>query len=106
MDRKLELAHMWREFNDEWYRLQTNSPYVIKKLNKRLARTDKVKTCGKTIPGSTESWMLFRVRYKKPSTAKQSFIRLTNCKSKYTSENGVITAEIVHKRGIKDGGVV
>ena len=106
MKDNVEMVYMWRELNDEWYRIQTNSPYIIGKLNRRSKKKNKIRLVGKTVKSSSQYWLIFRVQYNKPSTAKQSFIRLTNCKSNYTSENGVITAEIVHKRGIKDGGAV
>jgi len=84
-----ETTYMWREMNDDWYRVQTNSPKVIDKLKRRK----NAKICGKTISGSTVYWIVFRLQYKKPSTAKQSFIRLTGCKNNFTVRNGVFKAE-------------
>ena len=101
MDNELkEVAFMWREFNDEYYRIQTNSEYVIRKLTRRM-KTKKVSICGKTIKGSTEHWVIFRVRYKKPSTAKQSFLRLTGCKDNYTSVNGLLKCEMSTSGSVK-----
>ena len=91
------MAHMWREFNDEWYRIQTNSPSLIDKLKRR----DKVKIVGKTLVGSSAYWLIFRIRYKKPSTAKQSFIRLTGCKMNYTYKNGMFSAEMSTSGSVK-----
>jgi hypothetical protein len=84
---------MWREMNDEWYRIQTNSPTVIDKLKRRKD----VQICGKTTRGSSIYWVVFRLQYKKPSTAKQSFKRLTGCKNNFTVHNGCFQYEIVHK---------
>ena len=90
MDKRVkEVTYMWREMNDEWYRIQTNSPTVINKLKRRKD----VKICGKTTRGSTVYWIVFRLQYKKPSTAKQSFKRLTGCKNNLTVRNGVYRAE-------------
>ena len=106
MDNELkDVAFMWREFNDEYYRIQTNSEYVIRKLRRRM-KTNKVQICGKTIKGSKEHWVIFRVRYRKPSTAKQSFIRLTNCGNDFTDQNGTLRASVVHKMASKNGGEV
>ena len=106
MDNELrDVAFMWREFNDEYYRIQTNSEYVIRKLTRRM-KTNKVQICGKTIKGSKEHWVIFRVRYKKPSTAKQSFIRLTNCGNDFTDQNGTLKAVVVHKLAQNNGGEV
>jgi len=84
-----EITYMWRELNDNWYRIQTNSPTVINKLKRR----QDAKICGKTTRGSTVYWLIFRVQYNKPSTAKQSFKRLNNCKNNFTDRNGLISAE-------------
>jgi len=86
-------TYMWREFNDEWYRIQTNCPVAIKKLQRR----ETAKEVGATTRGSTQYWRIFRVKYKKPATAKQSFKRLTGCKNNFTVRNGCFQAEIVHK---------
>ena len=84
-----EVAYMWREMNDDWYRIQTNSPTVINKLKRRKGAS----ICGSTTRGSTQYWLIFRLQYKKPSTAKQSFKRLTGCKNNLTVRNGVYRAE-------------
>jgi hypothetical protein len=84
-----EMTYMWRELNDNWYRIQTNSPTVIDKLKRRKD----AKICGKTTSGSTVYWLIFRVKYNKPSTARQSFKRLTNCKKNFKDRNGLISAE-------------
>jgi len=96
-----EITYMWRELNDNWYRIQTNSPKVINKLKRR-----KAEICGKTTSGSTVYWLIFRVQYNKPSTAKQSFKRLTNCKKNFTDRNGLISAETSTKRSINSRGEV
>ena len=94
MDKRIKkVTYMWREMNDEWYRIQTNSPTVINKLKRRKGAS----ICGSTTRGSTQYWLIFRLQYKKPSTAKQSFKRLTGCKNNFTVHNGCFQYEIVHK---------
>ena len=88
-----EVAYMWREINDDWYRIQTNSPKVINKLKRRKGAS----ICGSTTRGSRMYWLIFRLQYKKPSTARNSLIRLTNCGDDLTVRNGVYKVEIVHK---------
>ena len=91
------MAYMWRELNDEWYRIQTNSPYLIDKLKRR----DKVIIVGKTLVGSSNHWLIFRIKYKKPSTAKQSFLRLTGCKDNFSSVNGLLKCEMSTSGSVK-----
>ena len=92
-----ETTYMWREMNDNWYRIQTNSPTVINKLKRRKD----AKICGKTTSGSTVYWLIFRVKYNKPSTAKQSFKRLTNCKNNFTVKNGCFHTETSTNGSVK-----
>ena len=92
-----EVAYMWREMNDDWYRIQTNSPRLIRKLKKRTT----TETCGKTLFGSSEYWMIFRLHYNKPKYAKQGFQRLIGQNKIKTADNGVITAELVYKLDTK-----
>ena len=66
-------AAMWREATDEVYRIQTNCPKVIRKLQKRTT-TNK---CGWTLKGSTKHFVVYQLRYNKPSSARQGFLRLT-----------------------------
>ena len=89
MDKRVETTYMWREMNDDWYRIQTNSPKIIDKLKRRKD----VKICGKTTRGSTVYWLVFRLQYKKPATARTSLIRLTDCGNNLTVRNGVYKAE-------------
>ena len=89
MDKRIETTYMWREINDDWYRIQTNSPKVIDKLKRRKDAS----ICGSTTRGSTEYWLVFRVQYKKPTTARTSLARLTNCGDNLTVRNGVYKAE-------------
>ena len=103
MKDNVEMVYMWRELNDEWYRIQTNSPYIIGKLNRRSKKKNKIRLVGKTVKSSSQYWLIYRVRYNKPSTAKQSFKRLTNCKNNFTENNGVFCAEVVHKMKAKNG---
>jgi hypothetical protein len=101
MDKRLKyMVYMWREFNDDWYRIQTNYQPLIRKLRKRTGR-NKTQIIGKTLVSSSHFWLIFRVKYNKPSTAKQSFMRLTNCRNNFTVKNGVISTEIVHKMDSK-----
>ena len=92
-----EVAYMWREMNDDWYRIQTNSPRLIRKLKKRTT----TEICGKTLFGSSEYWMIFRLHYDKPIYAKQGFQRLIGRNKIKTADNGVITADLVYKLGTK-----
>ena len=92
-----EVAYMWREMNDNWYRIQTNSPSLIRKLKKRTT----TEICGKTLFGSSEYWMIFRLHYNKPKYAKQGFQRLIGQNKIKTADNGVITAELVYKLDTK-----
>ena len=92
-----EVAYMWREMNDGWYRIQTNSPRLIRKLKKRTT----TKICGKTLQGSSEYWVIFRLHYNKPQYAKQGFQRLIGQSKMKTADNGVITAELVYKLDTK-----
>ncbi len=85
----MQITYMWRESNDDWYRIQTNSPKVIDKLKRRKDAS----ICGSTTRGSTEYWLVFRVQYKKPTTARTSLARLTNCGDNLTVRNGVYKAE-------------
>ena len=101
MDKRLKyMVYMWREMNDEWYRIQTNYPPLIKKLKQRTGR-NKTQIVGRTLVSSTQFWLIFRVRYNKPSTAKQSFKRLTGCKNNFTVKNGLISTEMVYKNDSK-----
>jgi len=84
-----ELTYMWREMNDDWYRIQSNSPTVINKLKRRKG----AKICGSTTRGSKQYWVMFRIKYKKPSTARASLIRLTNCGKNLTVRSGLYEAE-------------
>ncbi len=43
-----QMPYMCRELNDEWYRIQTNSPKLIEKLKRRQSE----KIVGKTLVGS------------------------------------------------------
>ena len=45
-----EVAYMWREMNDDWYRIQINSPRLIRKLKKRTT----TEIYGRTLIGSEE----------------------------------------------------
>ena len=101
MDRGLRLmVYMWREFNDDWYRIQTNAPQVINKLKRRSKTKNTIRICGKTTPSSTQQWIVFRVKYNKPSTAKRSFKRITNCQNNFTYRSGVYSAEIGRQEDI------
>ena len=92
-----EVAYMWREMNDDWYRIQTNSPRLIRKLKKRTT----TEICGRTLLGSTEYWVIFRLHYNKPKYAKQGFQRLIGQNKIKTADNGVIKAELVYKLDTK-----
>ena len=92
-----EVAYMWREMNDGWYRIQTNSPRLIRKLKKRTT----TKICGKTLQGSSEYWVIFRLHYNKPIYAKQGFQRLVGQNIVKTADNGFFKAELVDKLGTK-----
>ena len=92
-----EVAYMWREMNDSWYRIQTNSPRLIRKLKKRTT----TRICGKTLLGSSEYWVIFRLHYNKPIYAKQGFQRLIGQNTVKTADNGVIKAELVYKLDTK-----
>ncbi len=92
-----EVAYMWREMNDNWYRIQTNSPHLIRKLKKRTT----TKICGRTLLGSSEYWVIFRLHYNKPIYAKQGFQRLIGRNKIKTADNGVITTDLVYKLGTK-----
>jgi len=85
-----EVAYLWRELNDTWYRIQTNSPRLIRKLSRRRD----VIVCGKTTRGSSQFWRIFRLQYNRPQNARRSFFRLTGCGKNYTTVNGTISAEI------------
>ena len=92
-----EVAYMWREMNDDWYRIQTNSPRLIRKLKKRTT----TKICGRTLLGSSEYWVIFRLHYNKPIYAKQGFQRLIGQNTVKTADNGVIKTELVYKLDTK-----
>tara|TARA_R100000808_G_C2153167_1_gene163133 strand:+ start:1835 stop:2161 length:327 start_codon:yes stop_codon:yes gene_type:complete len=105
MDKRIKyMAYMWREFNDEWYRIQTNSPTLIDKLKRRIKRgKSNVSIIGKTLIGSSNYWLIFKIKYNKPSTAKRGFIRLTGCKNNYTYRNGCYKAEMSPNGMVKSG---
>lgn len=96
-ERLKEFAYMWRESNDTWYRIQTNSPTLIRKLKKRTT----AKICGQTLAGSSEYWVVFRLQYNKPIHARQGFQRLIGQNKIKTAENGYNVAELVYKSDIK-----
>jgi len=75
---------------------------VIRKLKKRTT----TEICGKTLFGSSEYWMIFRLHYNKPKYAKQGFQRLIGRSKMKTADNGVITAELVYKLDTKTETVV
>jgi len=97
-----EVAYMWREMNDSWYRIQTNSPRLIRKLKKRTT----TKICGSTLIGSEEYWVIFRLHYNKPSIAKKGFQRIVGENIVKTTENGCFMSELVHKLDIKTEAVI
>ena len=97
-----EVAYMWREMNDDWYRIQTNSPRLIRKLKKRTT----TEICGRTLIGSEEYWMIFRLHYNKPKYAKQGFQRLIGQNTVKTADNGFFKAELVYKLDTKTEAVV
>ncbi len=97
-----QMAYMWRELNDEWYRIQTNSPKLIEKLKRRQS----AKIVGKTLVGSSNYWLIFKLKYNKPSTAITGFKRLTGCKSNFTKENGLIKCEMSTSCMVKTRGKV
>ena len=91
MDTRIkEVAYLWRELNDKWYRIQTNSPMLIRKLSRRRD----VKVCGTTTRGSSQFWRIFRLTYNRPQNARRSFLRLTGCGKNYKVVNGTIYAQI------------
>ena len=57
MKDNVEMVYMWRELNDEWYRIQTNSPYIIGKLNRRSKKKNKI-LVGKTVKSSSQYWLI------------------------------------------------
>ena len=92
-----EVAYMWREMNDNWYRIQTNSPSLIRKLKKRTT----AEICGRTLLGSSEYWVIFRLHYNKPKYAIQGFQRLVGRNKVKTADYGTKKAEMVYKLGSK-----
>ena len=58
MKDNVEMVYMWRELNDEWYRIQTNSPYIIGKLNRRSKKKNKIRLVGKTVKSSSQYWLI------------------------------------------------
>ena len=92
-----KVAYMWREMNDDWYRIQTNSPTLIRKLKKRTT----TKICGRTLLGSSEYWVIFRLHYNKPKYAKQGFQRLIGQNIVRIADDGFFKAELVYKLGSK-----
>jgi len=96
-----DVAYLWRELNDKWYRIQTNSKYLIDRLKRRMKVHKTITLCGKTLTGSSQYWMVFRLPYNKPYSARRSFLRLTNCGNKYKTVKGVMRAEVFPRRTLK-----
>ena len=81
------ISYLWRELSyDNYWRIQTNDPYVKRKLSRRNTAT-LVGEC------FNHPMVIYRLQYYTPQKAKQSFQRLTGQKIKKDSENGVFYVE-------------
>ena len=94
MDPRLKyVAYMWRELKDEWYRIQTNSPELIRKLKRRTT----ARVCGQPLRGSTVKWWVFRLKYNKPKYAINGFGRLIGRNIAKRTPDGLFSADLVYK---------
>jgi len=66
-------AVMWREAKDDYYRIETNFPKLIRKLQKRKS----TKFCGDSWWRNSRLSIMYQIQYKKPSRALEGFLRLT-----------------------------
>ena len=67
-------ATIWREAKDDYYRIETNFPKLIRKLQKRKS----TKFCGDSWWRNSRLSIMYQIRYKKPSRALEGFLRLTS----------------------------
>ena len=92
-------SYLWREVSyDNYWRIQTNDPYVKRKLSRRNTAT-LVGEC------FNHPMVIYRLQYYTPQKAKQSFQRLTGQKIKKDSDMDVFYAEtypILTNRKIKE----
>ena len=78
---------MWREVRgDDWWRIQSNDPKVIRKLRRR-------KTASVCLWCLNDSLVVFRTRFYSAKEAKKSLHRLTGQKPRKDAENGLFFAE-------------
>lgn len=88
--RKVVYTAIWQEMNRyPDYRIQTNDPYVARKLNKRT--TAKLAGLGINVP----LW-IFRVQYGSPKLAKQGFRRICGTNYGPTEKDGAIDEFITY----------
>ena len=66
-------ARIWREAKDDYYRIETNFPKLIRKLQKRKS----TRFCGDSWWRNSRLSIMYQIRYKKPSRALEGFLRLT-----------------------------
>ena len=98
-------ACMWRESNDDYYRIETNSPKLIRKLQKRITASP----CGRTMKGSTKHFRMFQLKYNKPNRALNGFRRITSQDSIIMDADGDFFADmgpILDKKRAKIKGEV
>jgi len=80
-------TYLWHEVRgDNWWRIQTNDPRVIRKLRRR-------KTASLCLWCINDSIVVFRTQYYSAKEAKKSLHRLTGQKPKKDAENGLFFAE-------------
>jgi len=65
-------ARIWREAKDDYYRIETNYPKLIRKLQKRKS----TKFCGDSWRRNSRLSIMYQIQYKKPSRALEGFLRL------------------------------
>jgi len=65
-------ARIWREAKDDYYRIETNYPKLIRKLQKRKS----TKFCGDSWRRNSRLSIMYQIQYKKPGIALRGFLRL------------------------------
>jgi hypothetical protein len=66
-------ARIWREAKDDYYRIETNYPKLIRKLQKRKETV----FFGDNWQAGRKLSVLCQIQYKKPSRALEGFLRIT-----------------------------
>jgi len=79
-------TYLWKEIpSDNWWRIQTNDPAIIRKLDRRQTAT-------RCVWGLNIRLVVFRTQYYSSNEAKKSLERITGQKIEKDGESGVFLA--------------